>query len=107
MATAKGSRRPRRRRKTERPVAPADRPLRPLQRGELLVRFETAVAAADGVGGAHCVHELWMRNEPSMNVEALLERLWAAARTSVPDWLPMCHVAWLALAYDVAARFQP
>lgn len=48
-----------------------------------------------------------MRNEPPMNVEAMLTRLWSAAADSVPDWLPMRYVEWLPLAYDVAARFQP
>lgn len=89
------------------PVSPASRPLRALQRPELLVRFEDALAAGDGVAGAHCVHELWMRGEIGLNVEAMLERLWASAAASVPDWLPMRYVEWLPLAYDVAARFQP
>jgi hypothetical protein len=48
-----------------------------------------------------------MRNEPPINVEAMLHRLWAAAADSVPDWLPMRYVEWLPLAYEVAARFQP
>jgi hypothetical protein len=48
-----------------------------------------------------------MRNEPPMNVERMLSRLWAAAADSVPDWLPMRYVHWLPLAYEVAARFQP
>jgi hypothetical protein len=89
------------------PVSPASRPLRALQRPELLVRFEDALAAGDGVAGAHCVHELWMRGEIGLNVEAMLERLWASAAASVPDWLPMRYVEWLPLAYEVAARFQP
>lgn len=59
------------------------------------------------MAGAHCIHELWMRNEPAMNVEVWLSRLWSAAAASIPDWLPMRHVAWLPLAYDVAARFRP
>jgi hypothetical protein len=89
------------------PVSPASRPLRALQRPELLVRFEDALAAGDGVAGAHCVHELWMRGEIGLNVESMLERLWASAAASVPDWLPMRYVEWLPLAYEVAARFQP
>jgi hypothetical protein len=88
------------------PVSPASRPLHALQRPELLVRFEDALAAGDGVAGAHCVHELWMRGEIGLNVEAMLERLWASAAASLPDWLPMRYVEWLPLAYDVAARFQ-
>lgn len=89
------------------PVSPASRPLRALQRPELLARYENALVASDGVAGAHCVHELWMRGEIGLNVEAMLERLWASAAESVPDWLPMRYVEWLPLAYDVAARFQP
>jgi hypothetical protein len=45
--------------------------------------FKAAVELRDGVAGAHCIHELWMRNEPPMNVQALLS-----------------------LAYEVAARFK-
>jgi hypothetical protein len=86
-------------------AAPGDRPLRSLSRDGLQARFEEALAERDGAHGAHCVHELWMRNEPPMNVEAMLERLWAGAVGSVPDWLPMRHVAWLPVAYEVAARF--
>jgi hypothetical protein len=89
------------------PASPASRPLRALQRPELLARYENALTASDGVAGAHCVHELWMRGEIGLNVEAMLERLWASAAESVPDWLPMRYVEWLPLAYDVAARFQP
>jgi hypothetical protein len=65
------------------------------------------VAGRDGLDGAHCIHELWMRNEPPINIEAMLTRLWNAAADSVPDWLPMRYVDWLPLVYDVAARFQP
>lgn len=85
---------------------PTDRPLRALARSEIVTRLEQAFAGGDGMAGAHCVHELWMRNEPSMNVEAWLARLWSVAE-SLPEWLPMRFVEWLPLAYDVAARFQP
>ena len=40
-------------------------------------RFERALLGADGAVGAHCVHELWMRGEMSINIERMLERLWA------------------------------
>jgi len=60
----------------------------------------------DGVAGAHCIHELWMRNEPPLNIERLLGLLWRAAPESVPEWLPMRYVQWLPLAYEVAARFE-
>ena len=87
-------------------ATPGSRPLRALGRGALLTRFETALAKGDGVDGAHCIHELWMRNELPMNVEAWLARLWAVAPESVPEWLPMRYVEWLPLAYQVAARFE-
>jgi hypothetical protein len=85
---------------------PGERPLRGLARDALLERFTAALEARDGIDGAHCVHELWMRNEPPMNIERMLGLLWRAASESVPDWLPMRYVAWLPLAYDVAARFE-
>jgi hypothetical protein len=90
-----------------RPVAaPQDRPLRAVpDRLELWQRFEQAVRARDGLAGAHCVHELWMRGEIGMNVEAALEKLWVATRGAVPDWLPMRHVTWLPAVYDVTSRF--
>ena len=48
-----------------------------------------------------------MRGEIGLAVERMLERLWEAATPgSIPDWLPMRHVEWLPLAYDVAARFH-
>lgn len=87
------------------PSLPTDRPLRTLARGDIVTRLEQALAGRDGILGAHCVHELWMRNEPSMNVEAWLARLWSAS-DSLPEWLPMNYVEWLPLAYDVASRFQ-
>jgi len=87
-------------------VRPGDRPLRGLRRGEVTTRFERALAMADGVEGAHCVHELWMRGDIGLGVEAMLSRLWQSAACSVPDWLPMHFVDWLPLAYDVAAHFS-
>lgn len=86
-------------------ATPAQRPLQLLRARELALRLEAALAAADGVAGAHCIHELWMRGELAVNVEAALERLWRCAAASVPDWLPMRHIEWLPLAYEVAARF--
>jgi hypothetical protein len=61
---------------------------------------------ADGVGGAHCIHELWMRNEFPQRIEQALERLWQRAASSVPEWLPMRYVSWLPQVYEIAARFQ-
>jgi hypothetical protein len=84
---------------------PAARPLRALDATALRLRLDAALAAADGVDGAHCVHELWMRGELPMNIEAALVRLWERAAATVPDWLPMRYVDWLPATYEVAARF--
>jgi hypothetical protein len=69
--------------------------------------FASALEARDGLAGAHAIHELWMRGEIGINVERALEQLWAVAASSVPDWLPMRHVHWLSLAYEITARFIP
>jgi len=63
---------------------PSSRPLQGLTRADISSRFERALASADGVVGAHCVHELWMRGEMSINIERALERLWARAAVSGP-----------------------
>ena len=85
---------------------PARRPLLLVDARDLATRLEAALAAADGVAGAHCIHEMWMRGELAVNIEAALERLWKRAAATVPDWLPMRHIEWLPLAYEVAARFE-
>ena len=59
------------------------------------------------MAGAQAIHELWLRGEMGASIERALEQLWAAAASSVPDWLPMRHVQWLPLAYEVTARFIP
>ena len=87
-------------------VRPGERPLRLLPQTVLLGRLEASVSAGDGVEGAHCIHELWMRGEFSANVERALQRLWDKAARSIPDWLPMRYIDWLPAAYEVAARFQ-
>lgn len=69
-----------------------------------MARLVAAIAAADGEAGAHCVHELWMRGEPPMNVESALARLWERAAATIPDWLPMRYVDWLPAVYEVAGR---
>jgi hypothetical protein len=69
------------------------------------MEFERALAAGDGVGGAHCIHERWMRGEFAAHIETALDALWKRAAASVPDWLPMRYVSWLPTAYEVAARF--
>ena len=85
---------------------PASRPLRLATAHSVATRLAAALAAADGVAGAHCIHEMWMRGELAVNVETALEQLWRCAAASIPDWLPMRHIEWLPLAYEVAARFQ-
>ena len=85
---------------------PTTRPLQGLTRVEIAKRFERGLATADGAGGAHCLHELWMRGEMAINIERALERLWAVAAATIPDWLPMRYIEWLPTAYDVALRFQ-
>jgi hypothetical protein len=87
-------------------VAPATRPMRLVAARTLAADLEGAIAAADGLQGAHCIHELWMRGELAINIDAALERLWRTAAASIPDWLPMRHIDWLPLAYEVAARFR-
>jgi hypothetical protein len=77
-----------------------------LNQAALTAGFERALASADGVTGAHCVHELWMRGEMSLNVERALERLWSSAAQSIPDWLPMRYIEWLPSAYDIALGFR-
>ena len=85
---------------------PASRPLRLATAHSVATRLAAALAAADGAAGAHCIHEMWMRGELAVNVETALEQLWRCAAASIPDWLPMRHIEWLPLAYEVAARFQ-
>jgi len=89
------------------PLSPQARPLHALQRAAILRQFDAALAAGDGVAGAHAVHELWMRGEFAAVIEARLNGLWSACAKSVPEWLPMQYVDWLPLAYEVAARFRP
>ena len=85
---------------------PSDRPLRGESRAAISARFERALADADGITGAHCIHELWMRNEMPVHIERALERLWARCAASIPEWLPMRYIDWLPRAYDVALRFR-
>jgi len=87
-------------------VLPAERPLRTRTDRELAEEFGQALAAADGIAGAHCIHERWMRGEFAVHIEASLDLLWKRAGESIPDWLPMRYVSWLPTAYEVAARFS-
>src|SRR5450631_4495453 len=81
---------------------PGSRPLQVLANVEIANHLQRALAGADGVMGAHCVHELWMRGEMSINIERALDRLWTRAAASVPDWLPMRYIEWLPTVYDIA-----
>jgi hypothetical protein len=87
-------------------TAAAERPLRLAPGAVIAQQLVQACAATDGAVGAHCIHELWMRRELSANIDALLERLWKSAASSIPSWLPMRDVDWLPIAYEVAARFR-
>jgi hypothetical protein len=84
---------------------PHQRPFRARSERDLAAEFERALAAGDGVAGAHCIHERWMRGDFAANIEASRDRLWQRAARSIPDWLPMTYVSWLPTAYEVAARF--
>jgi hypothetical protein len=85
---------------------PSIRPLQGLAQAAIGKRFERALAQADGITGAHCIHELWMRGDMPLNIERALERLWSTAAQSVPDWLPMRYVDWLPTVYEIAAGFR-
>ena len=87
-------------------ISPQARPLQREHRAALASRFEAALQRADGAAAAHCIHELWMRGEMSINIETALERLWRCAAASIPEWLPMRYVDWLPRAYDIALGFQ-
>jgi hypothetical protein len=87
-------------------LPPAARPLSSWSRAEIGVRLARAGDESDGLMGAHCIHELWMRGEKSINIEAALGRLWAHAADSVPEWLPMRYIEWLPTVYEVAQRYK-
>jgi hypothetical protein len=87
-------------------TSPQARPLRRESRAGLASRFEAALERADGCVAAHCIHELWMRGEMSLNIETALERLWRCAAASIPEWLPMRYVDWLPRVYDIALGFH-
>jgi hypothetical protein len=92
--------------KSDSALSPASRPLQSITARELGTLFQQALTAQDGVTGAHCIHELWMRGEMAINIEAMLEALWKQAAADVPEWLPMRHISWLPTLYEVAARFH-
>jgi hypothetical protein len=86
-------------------AAPAARPLRAMKPAELRHRLEAAMTDGNGMAGAHCIHELWMRDGFGLDIQSALDRLWRHAASSIPEWLPMTHIEWLPLAYEIAARF--
>jgi hypothetical protein len=77
-----------------------------LTQSDITNRLVEALTKADGLTGAHCIHELWMRGEMALNIERAIERLWARAASSVPEWLPMRYVEWLPSVYDIALEFR-
>ena len=87
-------------------IPPSQRPFRLKSADELKALFQDALARSDGVAGAHCIHERWMRGDFAATIEADLEQLWKRAGASVPEWLPMRYVSWLPAAYEVTARFS-
>jgi hypothetical protein len=92
--------------RAEAATTPRERPLQLQPREDILARFAAALSTGDGVAGAHCIHELWMRGEWPDNIEKALERLWKHASKSIPDWLPMRYVDWLPVAYEVTGEFR-
>ena len=87
------------------PKPPSQRPFRSRSDRDLAREFVRALEAGDGIAGAHCIHERWMRGDFPAHIESALDALWKRAAKSIPDWLPMRYVSWLPTAYDVAARF--
>jgi hypothetical protein len=89
-----------------RALSPAARPLAGLLKPDIERRFAAALQQGDGAAGAHCIHELWMRGEFAVNIEAALAALWSRAAASIPDWLPMRYIEWLPSVYEVALAFS-
>jgi len=86
-------------------LPPAARPLALRSGAEIAAQLRSAVGGAAGAVGAHCIHELWMRGEFAANIEAALTVLWDRAAASIPEWLPMRYVDWLATVYDITLQF--
>jgi hypothetical protein len=87
-------------------IPPASRPLKHLAPNDIVLRLQRAFAAGDGLNGAHCIHELWMRGAMSINIEAVLEQLWGSAAASIPEWLPMRYIDWLPAVYETSLKFK-
>lgn len=88
-------------------LPPAARPLATATAAEVAALLEAALRSRDGLVGAHCIHELWMRGEFAARIEAALEALWRRAAASVPEWLPMRYIEWLPLVYEAALGIRP
>jgi hypothetical protein len=86
--------------------SPAARPLAGLRRPQIERRLAAALQQGEGEAGAHCIHELWMRGEFALNIEAALAALWSRAAASIPEWLPMRYIEWLPSVYEVALTFS-
>ncbi|MBS0376946.1 MAG: hypothetical protein JSS29_00560 [Proteobacteria bacterium] len=86
--------------------SPLERPLRALAGTALEVRFAEALSRGDGLDGAHCIHELWMRGAFPTRIEAAQAALWERAAASIPEWLPMRYVEWLPQVYRIASEFR-
>ena len=80
--------------------------MRALSELKLAEQFALALECADGLLGAHCVHELCMRAAVPAQIESALEQLWRRAADSIPDWLPMRYIHFLPQLYQVSARFR-
>lgn len=87
-------------------LAPSARPLSACGAAPLRELFRQALSRRDGLLGAHCIHELWMRGEIGLNVEAALGQLWQRAADGIPEWLPMRHFEWLPTLYETAGGFR-
>ena len=74
---------------------------------EIAAQFSQALLKGNGLKGAHCIHERWMRGAMSVHIEAQLAKLWLHAPDSIPEWLPTQFIEWLPLVYEVTELFRP
>ena len=86
-------------------LAPTARPLAAWSIQHIEASWSAALQQHDGAAGAHCIHELWMRGAFGDRIESALAALWACAAESIPEWLPMRYIEWLATVYEVAGAF--
>jgi hypothetical protein len=87
-------------------LAPTARPLATLPSEQVEACLRSALAAGEGMAGAHCIHELWMRGEFAANIEAALAAMWRSAANTIPEWLPMRYIEWLPTLYEVTLQFR-